>query len=275
VYLNPRYIHHYTLSPYGLFNIEINDEKIFLFKFIPLLIVISLIGCAITAVDDPKIGMSLSTDDWADKRENGSNSKYITNYYLYVAKVEGGTLYRINTSKALPTGFKGGIIVSNEKIVRVLNPNELNSLLADIENKNRLTERNAQQQVEQRQRENDLIKKQAQAKEDNVKYGTTGVGLSVSRIDKECLVSEGFSCRVRGVNLIVSGGIRNNLSQEIKDVRIKCKHFAQSGTELSTLLNTSSTILQKWSPGETRKISFPIADLSQRYQTTCSITGWN
>jgi hypothetical protein len=117
--------------------------------------------------------------------------------------------------------------------------------------------------------------RQNEIDEVNKQYGSTGVGLIISKVAKECLVSEGWACRVTGINLVITAGVRNNLNRDVKDVKIKCRHFAQSGTELSTLLNTSSTILQKWSPGETRNISFPIGDVSQRYKTTCSITGWS
>jgi hypothetical protein len=57
-------------------------------KLIKLIIylfsVFALTSCAISVLDEPKIGMKFSSDIWADKTETGKSTGDNNNFYQYI-----------------------------------------------------------------------------------------------------------------------------------------------------------------------------------------------
>ena len=241
------------------------------------LIVITLVflsSCAITEIDSPKVGATFYTDIWANIQEDGSRKQRDDNsFYLYNERTSEGVFYTPNPN--LKGKFDGALLVKNEKIVKILTPSEYKKYIAD-----------RQAAIDDQRRKDQLIKDQQKQialekerlekeRQDDNRYGKTGVGLFVDSLDRDCLLIRNFYCEVQGIDLVVSASVRNNLSKNISDVEIKCRHFAQSGTELRGLLSKrSETIFQTWRPGEIRFFKFNISDTDQRYKTSCEIVGW-
>ena len=66
--------------------------------------------------------------------------------------------------------------------------------------------------------------------------------------------------------------VKNNYNYQIKDIKVSCKYFAQSGTEVkNSISNQTYTIFQRWNANEKRKVSFDIALVEQVSQIKCEI----
>ncbi len=107
-------------------------------------------------------------------------------------------------------------------------------------------------------------------------YGDVPVGIKLESISPECIHKvDIFTCALYGDKLEIVATVRNNVKKEIIDVNIRCRHFGQSGTELSSFLDKKSvTIFQKWAVDEIRRVKFTISDIDQRNKTVCSVVGW-
>lgn len=99
---------------------------------------------------------------------------------------------------------------------------------------------------------------------DNAIYGISNMGIHINRTSTDVL----------GM-LIVEGSVRNNLDRPVFDILIRCRHFAQSGTELRLQgADSSATIYQKWAPSEIRYVRFKIGNVDQRDRTSCEVVNW-
>ena len=56
-----------------------------------------LIGCTVTILEQPQTGMTFYSDLWADRLENGKETKRKSYEYQYIGTLEGDTIYLINT----------------------------------------------------------------------------------------------------------------------------------------------------------------------------------
>jgi len=249
------------------------------------LVMITIASCTVGIVDHPEIGMRFNSDIWADRMESGTLTRDQYNFYQYVGPIEGGYLYKKNPRyyTATSNDFKGGIIVSSGRVTKVLSVTELNKFISDINQQQLQIQVNVQQQQRQSQiakEKQDKIdaenKRQNQIRQDNLKYGTSGVVFIADSIGRECLVRDGWICRMDGTDLIINGSVRNNTDLRIKDIKLNCQNIAKSGTVLDGgfLYKTSASIYDIWNPGEIRKISFKISDFQQRNSTNCRVIDW-
>lgn len=85
-------------------------------------------GCTVGIVDAPQAGMTFNADIWADKLENGTNTRDPDNFYLYVMQTADGVIYKKNPK--YPSDFKGGILVLNRNVVKVLSQADINNAIA-------------------------------------------------------------------------------------------------------------------------------------------------
>jgi hypothetical protein len=231
------------------------------------ILIAGLTGCAsVDVMDDPKPGNFFFATVRADRLENGEENRTTKNYsYRYLGRFPEGVLY---AKTSIEGSFRGALFVRNEKIVKVLSADEF----AQFIEAQRIEAERKKLEAE------DRAKRELQR--DNWRYGTTGVGLFVENVARECLVYSNPGlvigrCEVPGPNVVVRASIRNNLSRDIKDVEVRCKHYAQSGTELAGVLaKNRETIYQRWMPGEIRDFSFSVSDVQQRYSTKCEIVRW-
>jgi uncharacterized protein (UPF0254 family) len=262
------------------------------------ILIAGLTGCAsVDVMDDPKPGNFFFATVRADRLENGEENRTTKNYsYRYLGRFPEGVLY---AKTSIEGSFRGALFVRNEKIVKVLSADEFAQFIEAqriaaerqrqiIEDERRRVEAERRQKIDaEKQREAERNKLEAERNKleaedrakrelqrDNWRYGTTGVGLFVENVASECLVYSnpglviGRWCEVPGPNVVVRASIRNNLSRDIKDVEVRCKHYAQSGTELAGVLaKNRETIYQRWMPGEIRGFSFSVSDVQQRYST--------
>jgi hypothetical protein len=84
-------------------------------------LLILLSGCTIGVLDNPQVGMQFRSSLWADKTENGQETKDKNPEYLYVGYFQGGYLYKKNPYwLSNPKEFNGGIIVSAGTVIDVL-----------------------------------------------------------------------------------------------------------------------------------------------------------
>jgi hypothetical protein len=268
------------------------------------ILIAGLTGCAsVDVMDDPKPGNFFFATVRADRLENGEENRTTKNYsYRYLGRFPEGVLY---AKTSIEGSFRGALFVRNEKIVKVLSADEFAQFIEAqriaaerqriaaerqsqiIEDERRRVEAERRQKIDaekQREAERKKLEAEDRAKRelqrDNWRYGTTGVGLFVENVARECLVYSNPGlvigrCEVPGPNVVVRASIRNNLSRDIKDVEVRCKHYAQSGTELAGVLaKNRETIYQRWMPGEIRDFSFSVSDVQQRYSTKCEIVRW-
>ena len=240
-----------------------------------------IVGCAsMDSMDEPSIGNYFFADLMADRLANGEvNRKTSTYYYRRIGVYPQGILY----AKASSIGkFKGAIFVVNDKIVKVINSDELAELLDTqrIIEKNKIEIARQEKLIQEEKLKIEYEKKikeegEKRIREENIKYGTSGLGLFVDNISKECLVRDVWTCKISGTDYQISASIRNNLNKEVKDIEIKCKYFSQSGTDLTGLFTRNrETIYQKWMPNEIRKFSFKVGSVEQTVNLKCEISQW-
>lgn len=95
-------------------------------------------------------------------------------------------------------------------------------------------------------------------------FGTTGV--TMGPISYNIVKSDTYGM------LAIQVIVKNNYNFQIKDIKINCKYFAQSGTEIkNSISNRTYTIFQKWSANEKRTLNFDIALVEQTNQIKCEI----
>ena len=95
-------------------------------------------------------------------------------------------------------------------------------------------------------------------------FGTTGV--TMGPISYNIVKSETYG--MQAIQVIV----KNNYNYQIKDIKVNCKYFAQSGTEIkNSISNRTYTIFQKWNANEKRTLNFDIALVEQTSQIKCEI----
>ena len=240
-----------------------------------------IVGCAsMDSMDEPSIGNYFFASVMADRLANGEvNRTTSTYYYRRIGVYPQGILY----AKSAPIGkFKGAIFVVNDKIVKVISSDELAELLdtQKIIEINKIEIARQQKLIQEGklkiESENQLkVEREKKIIEENNKYGTSGLGLFVENISKECLVRDGWTCKISGSDYQINASIRNNLNKEVKDIEIKCKYISQSGTELTGLFTRNrETIYQKWKPNEIRNFSFKVGSVEQTVNLKCEISQW-
>jgi len=220
-----------------------------------MLAAILVSGCAaVKNVDNPEVGDEFNVDMWANRYEDGSRGS--ANFYLYVTKNSDGIIYISNPKEG--GNYRGGIVISNGKIVKLLTVQQVKDIvtieknLADQKKKN--DEKLAVNEKERIQRESDIKI-----------FGTSGVkmGPVSSNIFFESKTFGMESVRV---------DVKNNYYYPIKDIKISCKYFAESGTEIKNSISSQIyTIFQKWNASEKRAVVFDIALVEQTMVTKCEI----
>jgi len=105
-------------------------------KLLSILCVLFITGCAIGILDEPKAGMTFNSDIWADRLENGRPTNDRNPFYLYVGDTKKGVLYKKNPRLLRSQDqFNGGIIVSKNVIVEVVNLNDIKNYEAEIKSR--------------------------------------------------------------------------------------------------------------------------------------------
>jgi len=222
---------------------------------ITMLAVILLSGCAaVKNVDNPAVGDEFNVGMWANRYEDGSRGS--ANYYLFVTKNSDGTVYISNPKEG--GNYRGGIVVSNGKIVKLLTAQQVNEIVTSEKNlaeqKKKNDERLAATEKERLQRESDIKI-----------FGTSGVKMGPVSYNL-LMKSEKY-----GMQAIVAD-VKNNYNYPIKDIKISCKYFAASGTEIkNSISNKTYTIFQKWDANEKRKVYFDIVMVDQTNKINCEI----
>lgn len=219
------------------------------------LAVFLLSGCgAIKNVDNPAVGDDFNVEMWANKYEDGSLGS--AKFYLYVTKNSDGTIYISNPKEG--GNFRGGIIVSNGKIVKLLTTQEVKDIVTSEKNL-------AEQNKKNEQRLAQIEKQRVQRELDIQIFGTTGVKMGPLSY---FVLRDSKTYGMQPIDVEV----KNNYNYQIKDIKVSCKYFAQSGTEIkNSISNQTYTIFQKWSANEKRKVSFDIALVEQASQIKCEI----
>lgn len=121
-------------------------------------------------------------------------------------------------------------------------------------------EEKSQRQIRINEERNRLIK----IASENAIYGISNMGIHLNRIYTDMLGA-----------LVVEGSVKNNMDKSVLDILIRCRHFAQSGTELRLPgADSSATIYQKWAPSEIRYVRFKIGNVDQRDRTSCEVVNW-
>lgn len=220
-----------------------------------ILAVFLLSGCgAIKNVDNPAVGDDFNVEMWANKYEDGSLGS--AKFYLYVTKNSDGTIYISNPKEG--GNFRGGIIVFNGKIVKLLTTQEVKDIV--------ISEKNlAEQNKKNEQRLAQIEKQRVQRELDIQIFGTTGVKMGPLSY---FVLRDSKTYGMQPIDVEV----KNNYNYQIKDIKVSCKYFAQSGTEIkNSISNQTYTIFQKWNANEKRKVSFDIALVEQASQIKCEI----
>ena len=222
---------------------------------ITMLAAILLSGCgAIKNVDNPAVGDAFNVEMWANKYEDGSLGS--AKFYLYVTKNSDGTIYISNPKEG--GNYRGGIIVFNGKIVKLLTTQEVNDIVTSEKNLAEQNKKNEQRLAQ--------IEKQRVQRESDIKiFGTTGVKMGPLSY---FVLRDSKTYGMQPIDVEV----KNNNDYPIKDIKVNCKYFAQSGTEVkNSISNQTYTIFQRWNANEKRKVSFDIALVEQASQIKCDI----
>ena len=130
--------------------------------------ILSIFGCS-SVVVNPKIGDSFYGDIWADKVETPGVASYHNgkrNYYKYAGEYKGKEFYIKDLEYENSPNFRGGIFVSNEKIVDVLNEVEVIPVLKQLQldKQQELEEKSARESV----RETEKKQEQSNESDDSV-----------------------------------------------------------------------------------------------------------
>jgi hypothetical protein len=216
----------------------------------------------------PKVGDAAGT--WPYTQAFARPIKYGEElYFEYVGQVDEDQVFECAGSDCQVCDYPDGMIVKNGRIMKSLDLIEMTKHKKTIADKAREEQIKAMKEqiqkealVREEQTRKEALAREEQIRLDNKRFGVTGVGLDLRVIDLL------FS-------IIVIGDIRNNLEHEISDIKVQCKHYAQSGTDLTSMFDVmGETIYETWKPGEIRQVRFNISDVKQRHRTECKVTGW-
>lgn len=102
-----------------------------IYKFLlPIFFAVAISGC-VSVIVDPKVGMNFDANTWTS---NGA--------YIYVGESSDGFIYRNNRNYS--SFYNGGIVVYAGRVVKVIQPSDLNWYVADQQRQKAQLQRDAQ-----------------------------------------------------------------------------------------------------------------------------------
>jgi hypothetical protein len=200
-----------------------------------------------------------SASDESLKKPNVKTPRFKVGMRNYEVSRAGGSPYMnpypvkycngISTINADTTAYQ----IENYQFIYCWESGETNGTISQI-----LDKADIERQIAQ--------EKQKKLDENNKVLGTTGVGFKL----------ENTYYLINDRKISVSGLVRNNTTKSIKDIKISCKYFANSGTELSNLfVKNSERIYERWNPNEMRVVSFGIDAIQQAQNIKCTVTDYS
>lgn len=102
-------------------------------KILILLLSLLILGCSIGVLDHPTIGQIFNADIWANSNGHIGPSNRDPNFYKYVGIYDRKDFYIKDLDYDNRDDFRGGILVSDEKIVGVLSEDQMIPILKKFE----------------------------------------------------------------------------------------------------------------------------------------------
>ena len=108
-----------------------------IYKFIVYLIFVLTISGCVSVIVDPKVGMTFESNIWT---ANGA--------YAYAGESSEGTIYRNN--RTYSSFYNGGIVVYGGRVVKVVQPSDLNWYITDQQRQKAQLQRGIQREAQQK-----------------------------------------------------------------------------------------------------------------------------